>query len=152
MAHRSGVATPSPTTSQENTTHGAEVPLAGGCVGVAVASGLAPGTKAGLLKYAAMATAARTTTRAAAANLIVPFVSRVRDPRHSGRRCGVTGSRARTSSRTLPGRTVAPSSSHDVTIRVSSKSELIWQPPAPPAAHQPRGPTAAHASRNEVVI
>ncbi len=47
---------------------------------------------------------------------------------------------------------MGPSSSHDRTMRVTSRSVLSGQPPAPLAGHRPRGPRAGRASRDVVGI
>ena len=71
---------------------------------------------------------------------------------HQARRCGVAGSWSSTVSRTRSGSAVTPSSSHDRTMRVTSRSVLIGQPPAPPVGRRPRGPRAGRASRDVVGI
>ena len=71
-------------------------------------------------------TIATTTTAAAAiASLSGVFMSRNLRAGHQERRCGVAGTWSSTASRTRSGSAVAPSSSHDRTMRVVSRSVLI---------------------------
>src|SRR5688572_30755244 len=75
-------------------------------------------------------TATTTTAAAATASFRALFISFNLHAGHQARRCEVAGSWSSTLSRTRSGSAVAPSSNHDRTMRVTSRSALIGQPPA----------------------
>src|SRR6266508_2631246 len=96
----------------------------GAGVVVAAGAGFVP-TFASIAMKAAMSTAAATSPTPT--NLFMGGNLRAG---HQARRWGVVGTWSSTASRTRSGSAVTPSSSHDRTMRVVSRSVLIAQPPA----------------------
>ena len=121
--------------------------------GVAVGTGVEPGPPTPLLGTRLMPIRAMTTTAAAAMRILIEaFMCGTLRAGHQARRCRVAGTWSSTASRTRSGSAVTPSSSHDRTMRVTSRSVLTGQPPAAPVERRPRGPRAGRASRDVVGI
>ena len=122
--------------------------------GVGGAVWLGPGTPTPSLPGNKLIPTIATTTTAVAAiaNFKALFISLSLHAGHQARRCEVVGSWSSTLSRTRSGSAVAPSSNHDRTMRVTSRSVLIGQPPACLVWRLPRGPRAGRASRDAIWI
>jgi hypothetical protein len=101
--------------------------------GLGLAVGLGDGTMVGVEPPTSLVrgrkvkpmTATATTAAMVIAALLALFMSVNLRGGHQDRRCGVVGTWSSTASRTRSGSAVAPSSSHDLTMRVVSRSVCI---------------------------